>query len=444
MLRNMTSYRALARNRDFTALWIGQTVSEIGTRMTMFVFPLLTYALTGSALLAASAEALHLLGLAATLLPAGVLADRLDVRRLMRVSSAVGVLGYGSLVGAALLGELTVPHLLVVSLVTGVGAGLFAPAEMSAVRAVVPADDLPTALSQNQARMHVAGLLSAPLGGVLYGLVRWLPFAADAVSFAVSWALLGRLRTDLSPAARGVAPAEAGSGAGDPGRRRRPRRPGHELAAGLRFVASQPFFRVLIVWSALTNLAINALFFVAVLRLIEGGYAAVHIGLVESVAGGAGIVGAVLAPWLIDRVPTGRLTVAIAWSFLPLVAPMALWNHPAVVAAALGVGMLLNPAGNAGIGSYRVAVTPPELIGRVQSTTQFVSMSALPLAPVIAGGLLAWLGGPLAITVLGILGGCVALIPTLSASVRSVPRPADWPGRTPPPSPSPAPAPVAA
>ena len=48
----MPSYRSLARNHDFTALWIGQTVSEIGSRMTMFVFPLITYAMSGSAVLA--------------------------------------------------------------------------------------------------------------------------------------------------------------------------------------------------------------------------------------------------------------------------------------------------------------------------------------------------------------------------------------------------------
>ena len=88
--------------------------------------------------------------------------------------------------------------------------------------------------------------------------------------------------------------------------------------------------------------------------------------------------------------------------------------------------MLLNPAGNAGIGSYRVAVTPPELLGRVQATSQFVSMSAMPLAPLLAGALLSGLGGGPAIAVLGVLTAGVALIPTLSASVRSVPRPAAW------------------
>ena len=67
----MPGYRALARNHDFTALWVGQTISEIGSRMTMFVFPLVAFALTGSALLAGGRRGLHLLGMAAALLPAG-------------------------------------------------------------------------------------------------------------------------------------------------------------------------------------------------------------------------------------------------------------------------------------------------------------------------------------------------------------------------------------
>lgn len=86
MVRTMPGYRSLAKNRDFTALWIGQTISQLGSRVSMFVFPLIAWAMTGSAFIAALAEALHLFGLAATLLPAGVLADRIHRRRLMRVS----------------------------------------------------------------------------------------------------------------------------------------------------------------------------------------------------------------------------------------------------------------------------------------------------------------------------------------------------------------------
>ncbi len=73
---------------------------------------------------------------------------------------------------------------------------------MSAIRAVVPTEDLPTALSQNQAREHVAGLLGGPLGGALYAVARWLPFAVDTVSYAVSCVTLTRIRTDLSATPR--------------------------------------------------------------------------------------------------------------------------------------------------------------------------------------------------------------------------------------------------
>jgi predicted MFS family arabinose efflux permease len=183
---------------------------------------------------------------------------------------------------------------------------------------------------------------------------------------------------------------------------------------------------VLLVWSPLVNLTMNALFFVAILRLVQDGTSPTAIAVVEVVGGVCGIVGAAIAPRLIDRLRTGRLTLAVAWTMLPLMLPMAFWNTPLVIAAALGVILLLNPAGNAGTSSYRMAITPPQLIGRVQSAMQFTSMLPMPLAPVIAGGLLGWLGGRDAILALTALTALVALIPTLSRSVRSVPRPAEW------------------
>ena len=301
----MTSYRALARNHDFSVLWIGQTVSELGTRISMFVFPLIAYAVTDSIWLASLVGTAELVGLSGALLPAGVLADRVDRRLLLRVSSGAGALAYASLTAAALLGTVTYAHLMAVALVAGLAAGLFSPAELSAVRTVVTREQLPTALSQNQARQHVAALVGAPIGGALYAVARWLPFAVDTVTYAISWVLLGRLRTDLSPAT-------------DPTSGRQTRRPVlADLREGTTYVARHPLFRTLTAWACLTNLTMNALFTVAVLRLVQDGVPPLHIGLVETAAGAAGILGALVAPWLIERLPTGWLTIAVSWSPLP-------------------------------------------------------------------------------------------------------------------------------
>jgi len=406
----MNGYRALARNRDFTVLWIGETINELGSTMSLFVFPLLAYALSGSAAVAAAVEAVYLLGLVAALLPAGVAVDRTNRRTLMLATSGSGVALYGSLAVAGGLDALTIPHLLVVALLTGIGAGVFGPAQTSAIRSVVSTEELPTALSQNQARQHVAGLIGGPLGGALYAVARWLPFAADAVTFAVSFVTLSLLRTDLSA----------------PPPTRAPRSLRRELAEGLRFVAGRPFFRVLLTWAALANLVSNAVFFVALLRMLRAGFHPAEIGLVSTAAGVGGILGALAAPHLIDRLATGRLTVLIAWSLVPPLVPMIWWSSPLAVGACVFVVLLLNPAGNAGIGAYRIAVTPDELQGRVSAASQSVSMSMMPLAPVLGGLLLERYGGGPAIAVLVLATAGLAVLVTSSRSIRSVPRPSQW------------------
>jgi predicted MFS family arabinose efflux permease len=324
-------------------------------------------------------------------------------------SSGSGVVLYASLAVAAVLGSLTMPHLVAVALLTGVGAGVFGPAEASAVRSVVSREELPTALSQNQARQHVAALLGGPLGGLLYGVARALPFLVDAVTFAVSFVTLSRLRTDLSPVPR---------------ERRRVRR---DLAEGLAYVWARPYFRSMMAFGALCNLAVNAVFFVAILRLVEQGVHPAAIGVIDALAGLGGILGALAAPYVIDRMRTGHLTVAVAWSWVPLLVPLVFWSSPVLVGAMLCLGLLLNPAGNAGAQSYRVAITPMELQGRIGSSMQFVGMSVMPLAPVLGGFLLERYGGAAATVGLLVVAVCTALIPTLSRSVRSIPRPRDWP-----------------
>lgn len=419
----MSTYRSLARNHDYAALWTGEAVSQLGSSVSMFAFPLVGYALTGSAVLAGLPVAAFLLGMVAALLPAGVIVDRTDRKRLMLAASGSGVLVYGSVGVAAGLGVLTIGHLIVAALLTGVAAGVFGPAETSAVRSVVTQDQLPTALSQNQARRHIAELVGGPLGAAMFSASKVLPFVFDAVTFLISFVTLSRIRTDLSPVPR-------------PKRRVRA-----DLAEGLRYVWGRPYFRAMMAFGALSNLAVNAVFFVAILRLVQEGVHPAAIGLIDMLAGVGGILGALAAPYVIDRLPTGRLTLAVAWSWVPLLVPLVFWSSPVLVGAMLMMGILLNPAGNAGTQSYRVAITPPELQGRVGSSMQFVGMSMMPVAPVVGGFLLETYGGPAATLGLLVLVTVTALIPTLSVTVRGIPRPAEWPR---PDSPAPALEPVAA
>lgn len=143
-------------------------------------------------------------------------------------------------------------------------------------------------------------------------------------------------------------------------------------------------------------------------------------------AGLGGILGAAVAPSLIHRMPTGRLTVLIGWMCcLPLV-PLTVSSSVWTACASTFFLLLLNPVGNAGISSYRMAVTPSHLQGRVGSTSQFVSMSVMPLAPLLGGYLLEHQGGTAAITALVIASALVATLLTSSRSIRSVPRPSEW------------------
>jgi MFS family permease len=406
----MTGYRQLARNRDFTILWVGETISELGSTMSLFVFPLLGYHLTGSTAVAALLEGAGLLGMVAMMLPAGLLADRFDRRALMTGASGTGAVLYGSLVLAGVLGALTVPHLAAVALLTGVAQGVFQPAQLAAIRTVVTTDELATAFSQNQARQHVASLLGGPLGGALYAVRAWAPFAVDAVSYAISCLTLSRIRTDLRPHPREGAPT----------------RPVAQVKEGYRFIRHQPFFRTLMVWASLNNLVVNACFFVVMMRLVQEGVQPARIGLVSTAAGIGGILGALAAPYVIDRLRTGVLTVVVGWMcVLPLV-PLMWWSTTGAACASVFAILLMNPAGNAGIGAYRAAMTPDDLQGRVGSALSFVTMGTLPLAPVLGGFLLGSFGGQVAIAALVGASVLTALIPTFSRPMNSVPRPSEW------------------
>src|SRR5438067_9885986 len=115
----------------------------------------------------------------------------------MMISDLVRAIALGSIGVAWLAGTLTFGQIAVVGFVEGSMFVIASVAEPAAVAHVVPAQQLPTALAQNEARVRGAMLLGQPLGGLLFGIGEAIPFLVDAVSYVASLATLRAIRSDF-------------------------------------------------------------------------------------------------------------------------------------------------------------------------------------------------------------------------------------------------------
>src|SRR5437763_1896015 len=182
--------KALWLNRDYMLLWSGQIVSNIGTQVSQLAFPLLILALTGSAAQAGFAGALRALPYLFFSLPAGALIDRWDRKRTMIICDAGRAISLASIPIAYALGDLTIVQLYLVSAIEGTLYVFFNIAEAACLPRVVPKEQLPAATAQNMATDGITTLIGPPLGGALYPPGKFLPFVADAFSYAVFIGLL--------------------------------------------------------------------------------------------------------------------------------------------------------------------------------------------------------------------------------------------------------------
>lgn len=178
--------KTLWLNRDYMLLWSGQVVSNIGTQVSQLAFPLLILSLTGSAAQAGFAGALRALPYVIFSLPAGALIDRWDRKRTMILCDTGRAISLASIPIAYALGDLTIVQLYLVSAIEGTLFVFFNIAEAACLPRVVPKEQLPAATAQNMATDGITALIGPPLGGALYTAGKFLPFIADAFSYAVS------------------------------------------------------------------------------------------------------------------------------------------------------------------------------------------------------------------------------------------------------------------
>ena len=155
---------AVLRRRDFTLIWLGGLISEIGDWLLLIALPVYVYMLTSSTLTMATVFILELVPAVAFGSLAGVLVDRWD-RRVTMVTVAVAQ-------GLLLLPLLAVQHsdqLWIVYLIAPVQAllaQLFEPARSAALPALVPDGELVAANGLMGLGANVARLVGSSLGGL--------------------------------------------------------------------------------------------------------------------------------------------------------------------------------------------------------------------------------------------------------------------------------------
>ena len=105
-------------------------------------------------------------------------------------ADAVRCVAFASIPLALAVDHLTFGHIVGVAFVEGSCFVFFFLSESAALPQVVPRERISAAVAPNQARVQGADLAGQPLGGVLFGLARSLPFVVDAVSYALSFGSL--------------------------------------------------------------------------------------------------------------------------------------------------------------------------------------------------------------------------------------------------------------
>jgi MFS family permease len=351
----------------FAKLWAAGTTSALGSGLATIATPLLVASRTSDPLTVSAAFAVAWLPWLLFALPGGVLVDRVDRRRLMILIDWLRFAGMAVLAVAIATGWVSIALLYVVLFVSNTGEIVFRSASQAMLPAVVPRTQLERAngwLHGGETLMQ--GMVAGPLSGFLFVVAASIPFFVNAASYAASAVLIGL----VAGAYRSSPPAGSSVDSGAA----RPRSVRAELVEGFRWLAHQRLLRTMAVLIGLLNVTLVAAIAVLVLlakqRLHLG---SVGYGLLFTCMATGGILGAVAGDRLVRWV-TATWTIRIgliieAGMHLALAA-----SHNAYLIGfalfAFGVhGALWGIVGS----SLRQRLTPPDMLGRVGSTTLFIA-----------------------------------------------------------------------
>jgi hypothetical protein len=385
------------RVRDFALLWTGMTVSSLGDGIYTVALAWQVYALSNTPTALSVVGVAWMLPQLAAVLLGGVVADRVDRRRVMIFSDVLRSAAIGALGALSVAGELHLWHIWILVAVYGVGNSVFYPAYTALVPQVLPKDLLVEAAALRQfIRPLTIRIIGPALGGaIVAGLGPGSGFLIDAGSFGASTAalLLMTSRPVVQAAGRTVGTVV------------------QQMREGLSFVLSQR-------WLSMTLLAVT----LAMVFFLGPVYVLLPFVVKNHLHGGPGGLGLVLAAGgvgaLVASIVTGQrgaprrplVVVYVAWaiSAFGLVGyafSATVWE--AALVSAVSVGSLVT--GQILWESLLQRCVPGELLGRVASFDSFVSSGLVPLSFAITGPIAAGLGPLTTLRWAGVFSGGILL-----------------------------------
>jgi len=342
----------------------------------------------------------------------GALLDRWDRRRVMWVVDAGRFAVVGGLGVAVLLDQAGIALLAAVGFLLGSGQTLVDTGAHSILPALVSRD----AQRLERANGRLVGtqvltqeLAGPPVGGFLFSVATWAPFAVDALSFAAGSALVASIRGQFGPD-----PAELGP----EGRRTTLR---SEIAEGLRWLAAHRVLRATAAMVAVVNLLASGGSAVMVLFAQERlGLDAVGFGLLLSASAVGGVLGSLVAARSVRVVGTAQIIVGTMVLSGPALLVFGLSSEPWLAGVTFGLVGFLTVVFNVVMGALRQALTPDRLLGRVVSAFRLFGYGSVPIGSLLGGVLARSFGLPAPFVVAGVVVPVVALLCLPAINTRTI------------------------
>lgn len=174
-------------SRDYRLLWFGEMVSHTGRHITVVALPFQIFQLTGSPLAIGLVGLVQFVPLVAFSLVGGVIADRVDRRKLLALTQVGLALASILLAGGAVVGSPPLWFLYLVAGVIGALSGLDSPTRTATVPRLVGDAHLPSAIALEQTLFQLSDIVGPAVGGLILGQVGLAAaYTVDAATFLVA------------------------------------------------------------------------------------------------------------------------------------------------------------------------------------------------------------------------------------------------------------------